>query len=88
MITGIGFDMHTLVNRLSITFDWYYKSTSDWLVQAPITNIYGNMPHMLMEVKLRTMEWSFLWADKTKTKIVFIIALMQILHLIKTKLPS
>ncbi|NLR80725.1 SusC/RagA family TonB-linked outer membrane protein [Chitinophaga eiseniae] len=38
--TDIGFDA-TLFKNLNITFDWYKKSTRDWLVTAPIPDIVG-----------------------------------------------
>lgn len=34
--TNIGLDARFLEGRLSATFDWYTKSTKDWLVQAPV----------------------------------------------------
>jgi len=38
---NIGFDARFLANRLSVAFDWYKKSTIDWLVRAPVLAIYG-----------------------------------------------
>ncbi|QEH42722.1 TonB-dependent receptor [Chitinophaga sp. XS-30] len=38
--TDIGFDA-TLFNSLNITFDWYNKTTKDWLVAPPIPDIVG-----------------------------------------------
>jgi TonB-linked SusC/RagA family outer membrane protein len=37
----IGFDARLLGTRLSVSFDWYDKTTRDWLVQAPILATYG-----------------------------------------------
>jgi len=39
--TNIGFDARFIQNRLSVVFDWYNKSTIDWLVQAPILATFG-----------------------------------------------
>lgn len=38
---NIGLDSRFARNRLGFTFDWYKKTTKDWLVQAPILAIYG-----------------------------------------------
>ena len=37
----LGFDATFLQGRLSLSFDWYVKTTKDWLVAAPIQAIYG-----------------------------------------------
>ncbi len=34
--SNFGFDSRLLNNKLSLIFDWYKKSTKDWLVSAPI----------------------------------------------------
>lgn len=39
--TNVGFDARFLSSRLSINFDWYKKTTKDWLVRAPILGVYG-----------------------------------------------
>ena len=38
---NIGFDTKFLNSRLSLTFDWYKKTTKDWLVVAPIMGTAG-----------------------------------------------
>lgn len=38
---NIGFDSRWMDNRLSFVFDWYKKTTKDWLVRAPVLAIYG-----------------------------------------------
>ena len=38
---NIGFDSRFLDSRLGLTFDWYKKTTKDWLVQAPTQDVYG-----------------------------------------------
>lgn len=40
--TNIGFDLITLKNSLTVTFDYYIKTTKDWLVEAPIPPTVGN----------------------------------------------
>ena len=36
-----GFDARMLDSRLALTFDWYKKTTKDWLVEAPILGTSG-----------------------------------------------
>lgn len=38
---NIGFDSRFLNSRLGIVFDWYKKTTKDWLVKAPIPAVWG-----------------------------------------------
>lgn len=38
---NIGLDMRFLNSRLGVVFDWYNKTTKDWLVMAPILDSYG-----------------------------------------------
>jgi TonB-linked SusC/RagA family outer membrane protein len=38
---NIGLDLHLLNSRMSITLDWYKKTTKDWLVVAPILGTSG-----------------------------------------------
>ncbi len=37
----LGIDARFLDSRLGLAFDWYKKSTKDWLVRAPILGVYG-----------------------------------------------
>ena len=37
----LGFDARFLANRLGVSFDWYIKTTKDWLVRAPVLLSYG-----------------------------------------------
>jgi len=39
--TDLGLDATFLNNRLNFTFDWYNKTTKDWLVTAPIPAVDG-----------------------------------------------
>jgi TonB-linked SusC/RagA family outer membrane protein len=36
-----GIDARFLKQRLNLVFDWYNRTTKDWLVQAPILGAYG-----------------------------------------------
>ncbi|MBI9041625.1 TonB-dependent receptor [Lutibacter sp.] len=38
---NIGFDVNLLDSRLGVTFDWYNKTTKDWLLEAPILGTSG-----------------------------------------------
>lgn len=38
---NIGFDARLLDSRLGVTFDWYKKSTKDWLLVAPVLGTSG-----------------------------------------------
>jgi TonB-linked SusC/RagA family outer membrane protein len=38
---NIGLDSRFLNSRLGLTFDWYKKTTKDWLVQAPVQGTAG-----------------------------------------------
>ncbi|WP_210487600.1 SusC/RagA family TonB-linked outer membrane protein [Rufibacter aurantiacus] len=39
--TNIGFDANFLAGKLSVNFDWYDKTTKDWLIRAPILATAG-----------------------------------------------
>ncbi len=39
--TDFGIDARFLNSRLGLNFDWYYKKTKDWIVQAPVLAAYG-----------------------------------------------
>lgn len=38
---NIGFDARLFESRLGVTFDWYKKTTKDWLLEAPILGTSG-----------------------------------------------
>ena len=38
---NIGFDARLLDSRMGVTFDWYKKTTKDWLLEAPILGTSG-----------------------------------------------
>ena len=38
---NLGFDVRMLQSRLGVTFDWYKKTTKDWLLEAPILGTSG-----------------------------------------------
>jgi TonB-linked SusC/RagA family outer membrane protein len=40
----LGFDVHFFDSKLQLNFDWYNKTTKDWLVVAPALLSYGTDP--------------------------------------------
>uniref|UniRef100_F4C2K0 TonB-dependent receptor n=1 Tax=Sphingobacterium sp. (strain 21) TaxID=743722 RepID=F4C2K0_SPHS2 len=38
---NLGFDARLLNNKLDVAFDWYRKTTKDWLIQAPVLATAG-----------------------------------------------
>lgn len=38
---NIGFDTRFVQSKLGLTFDWYKKTTKDWLVEAPVLGTFG-----------------------------------------------
>jgi TonB-linked SusC/RagA family outer membrane protein len=61
----IGFDARVLDSRLGIAFDWYNKTTKDWLVEAPILASYGtNAPYINGgDVENKGIELALNWND-------------------------
>ena len=62
---NLGFDSRFLNNRLGVTFDWYTKSTKDWLVRAPIAGVFGlSAPYINGgDVKNTGVELALNWND-------------------------
>lgn len=63
--TNIGVDARFLKNRLSLTGDFYIKTTKDWLVQAPIPATAGAKAPWINggNVKNTGIELSLSWND-------------------------
>ncbi len=61
-----GFDARFLNNRLGVTFDWYKKTTKDWLVVAPTLLSYGtNAPYVNGgDIENKGYEIQLSWNDK------------------------
>ena len=38
---NIGFDARFISGKLGVNFDWYKKTTKDWLVRAPMNVVHG-----------------------------------------------
>nr|WP_321353578.1 TonB-dependent receptor [uncultured Draconibacterium sp.] len=62
---NIGFDARFLNSRLGLTFDWYTKTTKDWLVTAPISAVWGLNPPSVNggDVENKGIEIAFTWND-------------------------
>jgi TonB-linked SusC/RagA family outer membrane protein len=61
-----GFDAKLLDSRLGLTFDWYKKTTKDWLVVASIGGTAGAPPPYINggNVENSGIEYSVNWNDK------------------------
>ncbi|MDO4162938.1 MAG: TonB-dependent receptor [Bacteroides sp.] len=63
---NIGLDARFLNSRLGVTFDYYIKKTKDWLVEAPILDIYGVGAAYTNggDVENKGFELALTWNDK------------------------
>lgn len=63
---NFGFDSRFLNSRLGLTFDWYVKTTKDWLVRAPISGVWGLNPPFVNggDIENRGFEIALNWNDK------------------------
>jgi TonB-linked SusC/RagA family outer membrane protein len=63
---NLGFDSRWLASRLGLTFDWYVKTTKDWLVLAPMLASYGTNPPYINggNVENRGVELLLSWNDQ------------------------
>jgi outer membrane receptor protein involved in Fe transport len=62
----LGFDARFLGNRLGVTFDWYKKTTKDWLIVAPRIAIEGTNPAYINggDVRNTGIELALTWNDR------------------------
>ena len=62
----LGIDARFLGGRLGLAFDWYKKSTKDWLVRAPILGVYGiGAPYINGgDVENKGIEAALTWNDR------------------------
>ncbi len=62
----LGFDARLLDSRLGLNFDWYKKTTKDWLISAPHRAIDGTNPAYINggDVENTGFELSLSWNDK------------------------
>ncbi|MDO4462724.1 MAG: TonB-dependent receptor [Bacteroidia bacterium] len=64
-----GFDARLLESRLSVNFDWYKKTTKDWLITGPRVAIQGTNPAYINggDVENTGIELALSWSDKIGT---------------------
>ena len=62
----LGFDARFLNSRLGVTFDWYKKTTKDWLIVAPRVAVEGTNPAYINggDVENKGIEIALTWNDK------------------------
>ena len=62
----LGFDARFLNSRLGLTFDWYKKTTKDWLIVAPRVAIEGTNPAYINggDVRNTGVEIAVTWNDR------------------------
>lgn len=62
----LGFDARFLNSRLGLTFDWYKKTTKDWLIVAPRVAIEGTNPAYINggDVQNTGVEIAVTWNDR------------------------
>ena len=61
-----GFDARFLNSRLGVNFDWYKKTTKDWLITGPQIAVNGTNPAAINggDVKNTGIELSLSWNDR------------------------
>ena len=71
-----GFDARFLNNRLGVAFDWYKKTTKDWLVRAPMLLSYGtNAPYVNGgDIQNKGYEVQLSWNDKIGRDFVYSVS--------------
>jgi len=62
----LGFDARLLNSKLGVAFDWYVKTTKDWLVVAPALASYGTEPPFINggDVENSGIELALNWNDR------------------------
>jgi TonB-linked SusC/RagA family outer membrane protein len=61
-----GFDARLLNSRLGVNFDWYKKTTKDWLIGGPMIAVQGTNPAAINggDVKNTGVELALTWNDR------------------------
>ena len=61
-----GFDARFLNSRLGVAFDWYKKTTKDWLVRAPMLLLYGTGAPYINggDIENKGIEVQLSWNDR------------------------
>jgi TonB-dependent starch-binding outer membrane protein SusC len=63
---NIGFDARFFKSRLGVNFDWYNKTTKDWLVQAPVPATWGAAAPFINggDISNKGVELGLSWRDR------------------------
>ena len=64
---NIGLDARFLNSRLGLNFDWYKKTTKDWLVQAPMNEVLGYEEAAMInggDIENTGVEVALSWRDR------------------------
>ncbi len=74
--TDLGIDARFLNSRLGLNFDWYYKKTKDWIVQAPILATAGAKAPYINggNVTNKGFELGFSWDDHVNADFQYHVA--------------
>ncbi len=61
-----GLDARFLNSRLGLTFDWYKKTTKDWLITGPLLAVYGTNAAAINggDVRNTGIELALTWNDR------------------------
>nr|WP_319401000.1 TonB-dependent receptor [uncultured Carboxylicivirga sp.] len=62
----LGFDARFINSRLGVAFDWYKKTTKDWLVKAPVLGTYGTGAPYINggDIENKGVEIALNWNDR------------------------
>ncbi|WP_044115072.1 SusC/RagA family TonB-linked outer membrane protein [Anaerophaga thermohalophila] len=65
---NIGVDLRLLRSRLGVTFDWYTKTTKDWLVRADNLASFGTGAPFINggDVENKGIELAITWSDRMR----------------------
>lgn len=65
--TNIGFDLDLLKNKLTVSYDYFYKSTKDILIKLPAPGLYGTDPPYQNAGVVKNQGWELAINYKLKT---------------------
>jgi TonB-linked outer membrane protein, SusC/RagA family len=62
----LGFDARLFNSRLAVNFDWYKKTTKDWLIGGQMVSVYGTNPAAINggDVRNTGFELALTWNDR------------------------
>ncbi len=63
---NVGLDLRLLDSRMGVNFDWYQKTTKDWLVEPPVLGTFGMMAPYINggSVENKGFEFAISWNDQ------------------------